>query len=93
MESKLLTEERFVDKNTGFTYRYVHSETEYFRPHYHDYYELFLMLDGAAIHMVNGAELPLKRGSLVFIRPFRRYLRLWPPSPLRKLAQPLQCHM
>lgn len=70
MESKLLTEERFVDKNTGFTYRYVHSETEYFRPHYHDYYELFLMLDGAAIHMVNGAELPLKRGSLVFIRPF-----------------------
>ena len=70
MESKLLTEERFVDRNTGFTYRYVFSDTEYFRPHTHEYYELFLMLDGNALHKVNGAELPLGRGDLVFIRPF-----------------------
>ncbi len=70
MEPKLLTEERFVDKNTGFTYRYVFSETEYFRPHFHDYFELFLMLEGNAVHMVNGAEIPLKKGCLVFIRPF-----------------------
>lgn len=70
MNSKLLTAERFVDRNTGFTYRYVFSDTEYFRPHYHDYFELFIMLDGNAVHMVNGAEIPLKKGSLVFIRPF-----------------------
>ncbi len=70
MESKLLTEERFVDRNTGFTYRYVFSDTEYFRPHTHEYYELFLMLDGNALHIVNGAERPLGRGDLVFIRPF-----------------------
>ncbi len=70
MDSKLLTEERFVDRNTGFTYRYIFSETEYFRPHTHEYYELFLMLDGNALHMVNGAQIPLKRGDLVFIRPF-----------------------
>lgn len=70
MESKLLTEERFVDKNTGFTYRYIFSETEYFRPHTHEYYELFLMLEGEALHMVNGAEIPLHKGTLVFIRPF-----------------------
>lgn len=70
MESKLLTEERFVDRNTGFTYRYVFSDTEYFRPHTHEYYELFLMLEGEALHMVNGAEIPLKKGTLVFIRPF-----------------------
>lgn len=70
MESKLLTEERFVDRKTGFTYRYVFSDTEYFRPHTHEYYELFLMLDGSALHIVNGAELPLSRGDLVFIRPF-----------------------
>ena len=67
MESKLLTEERFVDKNTGFTYRYVFSETEYFRPHTHEYYELFLMLEGEALHMVNGAEIPLHKGALVLI--------------------------
>lgn len=70
MESKLLTEERFVDQKTGFTYRYVFSDTEYFRPHTHEYYELFLMLDGNALHKVNCAELPLGRGDLVFIRPF-----------------------
>ena len=70
MESKLLTEKRFVDQKTGFTYRYVFSDTEYFRPHTHEYYELFLMLDGNALHKVNGAELPLGRGDLVFIRPF-----------------------
>lgn len=69
MEPKLLTAERFVDTNTGFTYRYVHSDTEYFRPHYHDYYEIFLLLDGEATHLVNGESLRLERGALVFIRP------------------------
>lgn len=70
MEAKLLTADRFVDVNTGISYRYVFSDTEYFRPHYHDYFELFLMLEGNALHMVNGAKIRLKRGSLVFIRPF-----------------------
>lgn len=70
MESKMLTADRFVDQNTGFTYRYVFSDTEYFRPHSHNYYELFLMLDGNSVHMVNGAEIPLNKGDLVFIRPF-----------------------
>lgn len=37
--------------------------------HSHDYYELFLVGRGAATHEVNGASLPLARGSVVFIRP------------------------
>ena len=69
MEPKLLTAARFVDADTGCSYRYVYSDTEYFRPHYHDYYELFLLLDGEAVHCVNGERMPLKRGDLVFIRP------------------------
>lgn len=69
MEPKLLTAERFVDTKNGISYRYVHSDTEYFRPHYHDYYELFLLLDGKATHIVNGKHIPLTRGMLVFIRP------------------------
>jgi len=69
MEPKLLTADRFVDAATGFSYRYVYSDTEYFRPHYHDYYEIFLLLDGEVIHCVNGERLPLKQGALVFIRP------------------------
>ncbi|MBR2328678.1 MAG: AraC family ligand binding domain-containing protein, partial [Clostridia bacterium] len=69
MEPKLLTATRFVDTSIGCSYRYVHSDTEYFRPHYHDYYELFLLLEGEATHCINGEQLPLTRGALVFIRP------------------------
>lgn len=69
MEPKLLTADRFVDSRTGCSYRYVYSDTEYFRPHYHDYFEIFLLLDGEAIHCVNGARISLERGALVLIRP------------------------
>lgn len=69
MEPKLLTAERFVDSCTGISYRYVYSDTEYFRPHYHDYYEIFLLLEGKADHIVNGTRFPLSAGTLVFIRP------------------------
>ena len=69
MESKLLTAERFVDGTLGCSYRYVYSDTEYFRPHYHDYFEIFLMLEGRVLHQVGGAEIRLQSGDLVFIRP------------------------
>lgn len=69
MEPKLLTADRFVDLQTGFLYRYVLSDTEYFRPHYHDYYELFVVLSGNALHFINSTQLKLKVGDLVFIRP------------------------
>ena len=69
MEPKLLTAERFVDMTTEISYRYVYSDTEYFRPHFHDYYELFLLLDGKVTHLVNGEEIPISKGTLVFIRP------------------------
>ena len=69
MEPKLLRAERFVDTDIGCSYRYVHSSTEYFRPHYHDYYEIFIPLNGKAIHIVNDARLPLKKGVAIFIRP------------------------
>lgn len=54
---------------TGCMYRYVWSDTEYFRPHYHDYCEVFVILEGEALHLVNGREIPLAAGDLVFIRP------------------------
>ena len=69
MEPKLLTASRFVDARTGISYRYVYSETEYFRPHYHDYYEIFLVLSGKARHLVGNRESTLHTGDLVFIRP------------------------
>lgn len=69
MEPKLLTAERFVDQKLKCSYRYILSDTEYFRPHYHDYYEIFILLDGNANHLVNGTVVPLKKNDMVFIRP------------------------
>lgn len=69
MEPKLLTADRFVDLHTGCSYRYVYSDTEYFRPHFHDYYELFVLLDGRAHHFVNERDVILEKGAVVLIRP------------------------
>ena len=69
LDTKLLTAERFIDMRCGCSYRYVVSTTEYFRPHYHDYYELFVMLNGNAYHKVNDEQFKLKKGDIVFIRP------------------------
>lgn len=69
MEPKLLTAQRFVDVRTGISYRYVHSETEYFRPHYHNYCEVFLVLSGEARHLVGQREYLLQPRQLVFVRP------------------------
>ena len=65
---KLLTAERFVDMNTGCSYRYVNSETERFKFHTHDYYEIFIMLEGRAVHFINGEEVRLNSRDIVFIR-------------------------
>ena len=69
MEKKILSAERFVDMETGCSYRYVNSRTEHFRPHMHDYCEIFIMLDGNAMHTANGKERRLTTGDTVFIRP------------------------
>lgn len=69
MEPKLLTASRFVDQETGISYRYIFSDTEYFRPHYHDYYEVFLTLKGKALHLVNGERIRLAERTLVLVRP------------------------
>ena len=69
MEPKLLKADRFVDMRTEIMYRYVHSNTEYFRPHYHDYCEVFVVLEGAAQHRINGQIRHLSCRDIVFIRP------------------------
>lgn len=69
MEAKLLTAERFVDMRTEISYRYVYSDTEFFRPHYHDYCEVFLVLEGKARHLVGDRVTDLRTRDLVFIRP------------------------
>lgn len=70
MEVKMLDKKYHTDAETGFRCRYVKSDTEYFRPHYHNYYELFLMVRGNAKHMVNGVLQTLHERQLLFIRDF-----------------------
>lgn len=70
MEPKKLMAKKHTDEESGFLLRHVKSETEYFRPHWHDYYEIFLMLSGKGEHFVNGKAFSLARGNLIFIRDF-----------------------
>lgn len=62
-------EKDYVNKETGFMLRYVYSETERLVEHWHDYFEIFLMIEGSTIHLVNGIKQELSEGYLVFIRP------------------------
>lgn len=41
--------------------------TEALRPHRHDFFELFWIQQGQAVHLLDGAEHPIKAGSLVFV--------------------------
>lgn len=69
MEPKLLTEKYEFDERLECLYRYVYSDTEHFNPHYHEFYEFFIILEGNANHLINGNKTKLTKGSLVFIRP------------------------
>lgn len=70
MDAKMLNKEEHTNLETGCLLRYVQSDTEYFRLHYHDYYELFMVLKGEVTHIVNGKEQHLQKGQLLFIRDF-----------------------
>ncbi len=70
MEAEKLDKRKFVDKETGFTCRYVRSETETFHLHYHNYYEIFLIVRNEAQHKTNGEKQLLTLGDLLFIRDF-----------------------
>lgn len=68
MEAMQLSKKYHVETETGFTCRYVRSETEHFHPHCHDYYEIFLLVKNEAWHKINGEKQFLVRGDLIFIR-------------------------
>ncbi len=57
-----------LDGDAECRFRHVKDETERFVPHCHDYYEIFLMIKGRALHSINGKISPIEEGSLIFIR-------------------------
>lgn len=48
---------------------YQTSVADTFPDHYHDFYEVFLVTYGKAVHSINNSQQLLSQGSLVFIRP------------------------
>ena len=58
-----------VDPEAECLYRYVYGANDIFKPHRHEYFEIFITISGTVTHFINGVTQKLPEGSLVFIRP------------------------
>ncbi len=70
LNEKILDKDYFTNPETGFLCRYIKSDTERFKLHRHNYYEVFLMLKGTAKHTVNNNVHILSSGDMLFIRDY-----------------------
>lgn len=68
MKAKLYGNETYVNQEVGYTLRMNYSYSENFELHYHDYYEVFLTVNGQTIQLVNGKKQVLPQHSMVLIR-------------------------
>ena len=66
--AKRLLAEKHLDIEAECRFRHVKNETEKFVFHCHEYYEIFLMIKGKALHQVNGKTDLVEPGTLIFIR-------------------------
>lgn len=69
MDRMLLHEKDLIDPGTEVHYAYHKSLRTITAEHTHDFYELFLVTSGKALHNVNDKEEILEEGTLVFMRP------------------------
>jgi len=69
MQYATLKEEKFVNPESECFCHYIDSEKESKYLHDHEYYELFIVVEGDIIHRVGGTRQRLTAGHLVFIRP------------------------
>lgn len=69
MEYKTLRSEWHLDHPENFRIRFISGKNEKKVLHNHEYYEIFLTLSPDITHIINGKELILPKGTLVFIRP------------------------
>ncbi len=61
---------RLEDNKKKYGFLHQKSVKETFALHNHDgFYEMFIVTEGRALHLVNGTIQHLKRGSFVFVRP------------------------
>ena len=62
----------FNNPNRAFV-SYINDSKQLETEHSHDYYELFLVSQGTAVHFVNGFSQPLSPATLTFMRPDDRH--------------------
>ncbi len=60
-----------IHKNIDHGIQIFYCKGESINPlaHSHTFYEIFCVIEGSAIHLCNDVLTPIKKGSLVFIRP------------------------
>lgn len=64
------------DINLGIQIFYKKGDSIFYAAHGHSFYEIFCVTEGTATHWCNNISAPLKKGSLIFIRPndYHQYL-------------------
>ncbi|MEM9707755.1 MAG: AraC family transcriptional regulator [Pseudomonadota bacterium] len=71
MESERFRIDRYITPDEAFHFARKNLARRFpRRAHYHDFYEVFLILDGRTSHWINGETQILERGQLAFIRPW-----------------------
>lgn len=58
-----------IDPEIETEYAFISSVKSTYPIHNHDFFEIFLILEGSLVHCINGQKQLLENGSLVFIRP------------------------
>lgn len=69
MKAVELKTKDLIDPESEIHYAYHKSLASITSPHSHDFYEIFLITKGEAIHKINNKEEIIKEGNLIFIRP------------------------
>ncbi|MDD5602629.1 MAG: AraC family transcriptional regulator [Eubacteriales bacterium] len=69
MEFIKLLANNIINQDHDGRYNFRSSLKDAHGPHYHDFYEMFLVVKGNAVHNVNGEKQWISDGSLVFVRP------------------------
>lgn len=59
----------FIDETIGVDYKLLTMNTVIRDLHYHDYWEFFVVVEGAVNHNINGTQIKINTGKAVFIRP------------------------
>jgi|SRR5690554_5523281 len=69
MKPIFLRTKDLIDPETGIHYAYHKSLASITFPHNHDFFEIFLITKGKALHKINDKEEIIDEGTMVFIRP------------------------